>query len=353
MEELGADLLLIDCVEHLVYLFGYAAPAAIYQVVLLPLKGEPLAIVRGLDASTFREQSWVSEAVFFADHEDPIAIISREVSRRGWKHANLAMELDSHFLPAKRFTKIRQALPDVKIVDFSRVLWEMRLIKSPAEIAMMREVSRIADAGMMAAIEAAAEGVNERKCAAALYAKVIEEGADSMRSGLLSAGSRSDSLHGRLGSHVLAKGDVMHVESIPLLRGYGARLMRSSIIGAPPADLDRAAKTMIEAQDRQYEAMKPGVRAADADAILRQAILKSGLRATYENVTGYTLGFIGLPVTSDFTRALLPHSDWFLEEGMIFHMYTYAAGIAFSDTILITSAGSERLTKTERRLFVR
>jgi Xaa-Pro dipeptidase len=99
--------------------------------------------------------------------------------------------------------------------------------------------------------------------------------------------------------------------------------------------------------------MRPGSRAGEIDAILRDAILEAGLRKTYGNFTGYTLGFIGLPKTSDFTRAFLPGSDWFLEEGMVFHMYTYAAGIAFSDTILITSSGSERLTKTERKLFVR
>lgn len=353
MVELKADVLLIDCVEHMVYLFGYAPPAAIYQAVLLPLEGEPVGIVRGLDASMFKEQSWVRDVVHFADHENPIAVLSAEAKRRGWSTAQIAIELDSHFLPAKRFMQLQAALPDVRFVDFSQVLWEMRLIKSPREIAMMREVSRIADCGMVAAIEAAREGVSERECAAALYAKVIVEGADSMRSALISAGARSDSLHGRLGNHVLQRGDVLHVESIPLYRGYGARLMRSSVIGEPPADLARAAEIMLATQEEQYAAMRPGSRASDVDAILRNGILEAGLRKTYGNFTGYTLGFIGLPKTSDFTRAFLPGSDWFLEEGMVFHMYTYAAGIAFSDTVLITRSGSERLTTTERKLFVR
>lgn len=353
MSEMKADVLLIDCVEHMVYLFGYAPPAAIYQAILLPLDGEPVGVVRALDASMFSEQSWVREVRHFSDHEDPVSVLSAEVKRRGWERARFAIELDSHFLPAKRYIQIRAALPEAKFVDFSQVLWEMRLIKSAAEIAMMREASRIADAGMSAAIEAAAEGVSERECAASLYAKVIQEGADSMRSALISAGARSDSLHGRLGRHILRPGDVLHVESIPLYRGYGARLMRSSVIGEPPPDLARAAQIMLSAQEEQYTAMRPGSRAADVDAILRNAILDAGLREAYGNFTGYTLGFIGLPKTSDFTRAFLPGSDWFLEEGMVFHMYTYAAGIAFSDTVLVTSSGPERLTNTERKLFVR
>lgn len=353
MAEIGADLLLTDCVEHMVYLYGYAPPAAIYQAILLPLEGEPVGIIRSLDASMLAEQSWVSQAVFFSDWEDPVAILAREAERRGWERARIAIELDSNFLPARRFTQIKEALPQATFLDFSQVLWEMRLIKSPREIALMREVSRIADAGMIAAVDAAAEGVNERRCAAALYARVIEEGADSMRSALISSGPRSDSLHGRLGNRILQRGDILHVESIPLLCGYGARLMRSSVIGPPPDDLTRAAEIMLSAQESQFAAMRPGACAAEVDMVLRDAILSAGLRKTYENFTGYTLGFIGLPKTSDFTRAFLPHSEWTIEAGMIFHMYTYAAGIAFSDTILVTDNGSERLTTTERKLFVR
>jgi Xaa-Pro dipeptidase len=128
MAEMKADVLLIDCVEHMVYLFGYAPPAAIYQAVLLPLDGEPVGIVRTLDASMFSEQSWVRDVVHFADHEDPVSILAAEVKRHGWGRACFAIELDSHFLPAKRFMQLQAALPGVRFVDFSQILWEMRLI---------------------------------------------------------------------------------------------------------------------------------------------------------------------------------------------------------------------------------
>jgi Xaa-Pro dipeptidase len=38
---------------------------------------------------------------------------------------------------------------------------------------------------------------------------------------------------------------------------------------------------------------------------------------------------------------------------MVFHMYTGARGMAFSETVLVTDAGAERLTRLERCLFVR
>ncbi|MER9946433.1 hypothetical protein NKJ70_31950, partial [Mesorhizobium sp. M0092] len=67
----------------------------------------------------------------------------------------------------------------------------------------------------------------------------------------------------------------------------------------------------------------------------------------------YTLGYYSSRLIrgSDFTWVFLPNSEWTLKEGMVFHMYTSAGGIAISETVLVGPNGGERLTKTERRLF--
>jgi Xaa-Pro dipeptidase len=353
MAAVNADLLIVDCVEHMNYLFGYSPPAAIYQPAVLPLEGRPFAVVRVLDLPTFEEQSPGVTSIAFEDWDDPLEVLAAALQERGWSRKRVAIELDSHFLPVGRFQAMQRKLPGAEFVDFSGKLRVLRLIKSPAEIALMRKAANIADIGMQAAIDSAGAGINERDCAAALYAAVMKAGADSMRSALMASGSRTASFHGRLGHHILREGDMLHVESIPLVSGYGARLMRSTVIGTPSAEQRSAAGKLIAFQERQYEAMVPGASAAKVDNVLRSAALSSGLRQDYRNITGYTLGYIGLPITSDFTRTFRPDADWVLEPGMVFHMYTSACGMAFSDTVLVTPTGSERLTRTERRLFVR
>ena len=75
---------------------------------------------------------------------------------------------------------------------------------------------------------------------------------------------------------------------------------------------------------------------------------------TTPTTPGYTLGyyFEQAPRTSDFTRLFTADADWRLESGMTFHMYASAeAGVAFSETVLVTDRGPERLTRAERRLF--
>lgn len=353
MSHAGADVLLVDCVEHMTYLFGYSPPAAIYQAALLPVVGPPVAIVRALDASTFVEQSWLTDTILFRDWENPIDVLVQAFHERGWANSSIAVEFDSHFMPVKRFRSIERGLPEATFVDFSNVIWEIRLLKSDAEIACLRRAARIADNSIMAAINKSGEGVPERECAAAIYAEAMRTGADNTRLMLMAAGKRSDSLHGRLGDHVLESGDILHTELVPTFRGYGARVMRSTSIGAPDDVTASIAGQLIELQDRQFETMRPGAIAGDVDKILRESVIAAGLRKTYENFTGYTLGYVGLPRTSDFTRTFLPGDVWELEPRMAFHMYTSAGGLAFSDTILITNSGAERLTKTPRQLFVR
>jgi Xaa-Pro dipeptidase len=146
------------------------------------------------------------------------------------------------------------------------------------------------------------------------------------------------------------------MELVPSVRGYSARLMRPTVIGRPSAGQAAAAHALVAIQDEQIAAMRPGAAAAAVDRICREGVAKAGLRDAYDNYTGYTLGYYGAilpPRTSDFTRAFLPTADWVLEPGMVFHMYTGAQGMAFSETVLVTEGGPERLTRLERRLFVR
>jgi Xaa-Pro aminopeptidase len=52
-----------------------------------------------------------------------------------------------------------------------------------------------------------------------------------------------------------------------------------------------------------------------------------------------------------FSHIFLPTADWTLEEGMVFHMSVSAGGIAISETVLVTKAGHERLTRSLGRVF--
>jgi Xaa-Pro aminopeptidase len=355
MRDRGVDVLLVDEAESLMYLTGWGTSASMYQVCVVPLDHEPIMLLRRLDEPAFLEGTWLSDHVAFADWEDPIAVLARTLDDRGWSSKRLGVDLASHYLPVRRFEAIKAALPAARCVDFSGVLWEARLRKSPHEIAYLRQAAKIADTAMLEAIAAVGEGRSEREAAAVAARAFVAAGADHGQVGPITSGARSGSLHGRLRNHRLAPGEIVHMEITPRVHGYSARLMRPTVVGRPSADQIDTARRLIEVQDQQIAAMKPGVISRDIDHACRAGVLAAGMRALYDNITGYTLGYYADwgPRASDFTRIFLPTSEWVLESGMVFHMYTSARGMAFSETVLVTENGAERLTRCERKLFAR
>lgn len=354
MADRGAEILVIDATEHLAYLTGFGPTATMYQACIVPLTGEPVMVFRRLDETSFFERTWITDSVTFGDAEDPVATVIDTVRERGWDTGHIGLELDSHYLPVRTYLRYVEAFPAATIVDLSDGIRELRLRKSPAEIAYLRKAAYIADEAVRRAVAAVGEGVSERVAAATAARAFVELGATSGHVGRVASGGRTGSLHGELRDHKLAAGDIMHLEMVSQVSGYSARLMRPVVVGAPSAEQAETARQLIELQDQQFAALRPGVLGREVDAIGREGALAAGLRDAYDNSTGYTLGYYGTPHparSSDFTRIFVPTADWPLEEGMVFHMYMNARGMAFSETILITPTGHERLTQVSRELL--
>lgn len=352
MQERGIDVLLIDQTEFLAWLTGFNISENMYRACLFPLTGDPTMVLRAVDMGPFLENSWVTDVVAFADWEDPVEVLADTIKKKGWNTKRIGLDEDSYCMPLRRYRQLTTLMQGTELVDFSGVLEHLRMCKSPAEIAYLRRASQVADLALEAVISTTGPGKSERDAAAVAHQVFMEQGADSSRAGIITAGIGDSFLHGNLHSTPMSTGDVLHLELLPLVNGYSARLMRPVVIG-PAGERAKLAQQLIDIQDRQFKAMAPGRKACEIDAIAREGVLAAGLRSEYLNITGYTVGHFPLstPHTSDFTRIFLPSSQWTLVPGMVFHMYVSAAGIAFSETVLVTDDGIECLTKSPRQLF--
>jgi Xaa-Pro aminopeptidase len=355
MRRRQCDVVVLDSIESIAYVTGFTISGTRYQACLVFLDRDPVMCLRSIDEKTLLDHTWLSDYELYGDAEDPVAAVVRALTERGFGAASIGFELDSNFLSVQTYGRFKSLLSG-ESKDFSGVLWDLRLIKSAAEIECIRQAADIATTTMTRVMAAAGADVRERTLAALIASSYFELGASDGHIGPVAAGRRTGAIHGQLGDHTLAPGEVLHVELVPEYRGYSARTMRSASIG-PPSDAHlRALETMVEAQDAQIAAMRPRARAGDVDRILRARILEAGLRDRYDNVSGYTLGFYGTPRSpraSDFTRCFLPDASWSLEAGMVFHMYVFAAGLSLSETVVVREHGPEKLTKLERKLFVR
>jgi Xaa-Pro dipeptidase len=353
MRARSADVMLLDDIEILAYFTGYERSISYYRACLAPLEGDPVMVLRSLDTAPFLETAWFEQHVGYADAEDPVALLGAEITKRWGARARIGIDFGSHGMTVDVYRRLQVCLPDATFVDMTNVPWELRLIKSSLEIRHIEQASAIADRTLGEMAERARPGMSGRDLAAYAARRYIELGALPGHVGPITYGKDWGFLHGHLHDTPMQAGDVLHIELVPRFRGYSARLMRSVVMGSPTAAQTDIAQRLAALQDAQIAAMIPGASAREVDALLRNGVVKAGLRDTYDNITGYTLGYYSQqPVrSSDFTRVFGPHADWTLEAGMVFHMYTSARGLAFSETVLVDVGGPRRLTQLPRKLF--
>jgi len=352
MRQAGLGALIVDEIEAMTYFSGYGVSDTLWRTLVVPLEQAPFLMVRSLDAAPARTRTWL-EVMVYRDWNDPIDALVAEMARRGLASGRIGLDFDSPSMPVGRFNRLAAKLIGVRLEDFGRAIRAPRVRKSAAEIAYLQRAAEIADAAMIEAIAAVRPGGRHREVAAAAARTYIEQGADDGLVGPLSAGSNWDSLHGYQNDSPLAEGAIVHIELVPRVRDYSSRLMRSVVVGTPTPEQRDVMASLAELQDRQIAALVPGALAREVDSVLRQPMIASGLRPSYDNVTGYTLGAYPYPTLriSDFDHCLTPAGNWTVEAGMAMHIYASARGLALSETVLVTEDGPRLLTRTQRRLF--
>jgi Xaa-Pro aminopeptidase len=354
LREAGLAFALFDETEAMTWLTGYGNSETRWRCVGIGPDAEPFFLIRSLDAAPCKERSWITDVPVFRDWDDPMATLRPALAARGLTRARIGVDFGSYCMPPARLAALRAALPDVEWVDVGPLIWELRWIKSEAEIALLRRAAEIADAALAAAAAVCVPGAVQRDAARVVMETYFRMGGDAGPPGPITASKGWDHLHGHLGDEAIVSGDIVHIETTPRIHGYSARVMRGVSVGPADPALQRTAEQLASLQRQQIAAMRPGVVAREVDAIMRDAVLGAGLRSEYDNVTGYTLGLYALsgPRTSDFTRSFTPVEGWVLEPGMVFHMYASARGAAVSETVVVTENGPEILTGRSPPLFV-
>ena len=323
MHRAEVDVALFDEIEAMAWLTGYGNSENRWRCVVIPLEGEPFFLIRALDATPCRQHNWIEEIRTFRDWEDPLPVLRDALAERGLTRCRIGVDYNSYCMPVARFARMQVVLPNARFVDLGNLVWRLRLIKSPAEIALLRRCAGVADTALRRAATACVGGASQREAAREAVNAFVELGADPGPPGPITAGRGWDFLHGHLEDSVLHDDDIVHIELTPRICGYSARTMRCVAVGAANPALVAVARQLAEIQDRQIAAMRPGAVARDVDAILREGVLNAELRESYDNITGYTLGYYAYPGphTSDFTRIFHPMADWAIEPNMVFHMY--------------------------------
>lgn len=347
----GLDALLAFMPESVTWITGFFTRGyTTFQFAIVPAAGLPAVVCRDVEKYYLDTTCVFPDRMLWSDGEDVIAVAAAAIRDRLGSAPRLAVERGAWPLSAARDEALRAALPGVSWHDEAGLLRRLRLVKSAAEIAYQRRAASAAEAGMRAAIAAATAGTSERELAAKICAAMIQAGSDLPGPGVLSSGERAFHLHGGYTDRVLRHGDLVQVETTPCVRHYHARFMRPIRVGGPSEEDRRVVRELIAIQDAALAEVAPGVPAAVPDRIVREGVVRAGLRARYTNKTMYSVGLLLHPSSGEPLEAA-PGCTWRFEAGQVFHAYVLARGFGMSETVLVTEGGHERLTRFPRALF--
>jgi Xaa-Pro dipeptidase len=356
----GIDTLLVSAPENIFYLtgldhWGYFAP----HVLVLPADGELVLVTRAMEKVTVANQ--VKNARFEGHHDGETAAdaLGRVLSGR---LGSLGIEAWSSGLSHGLAEALKQRLPGAsRWVDASGLIDEIRMVKSPAEQALMRAAAKVSDAGAAAAIAAIADGASERHIAAECEHAMIEAGGTFPGFGpFIRSTRRLGEEHTTWTGDRFGAGDAVFMELTGCVARYHAPLGRLVHIGQAAKETHDMAALTADAFDAVIGAMREGALFRDVYAAWQGVVDRAGLAHYRRHHCGYMVG-IGFPPSwtgGNKVTGLRRDSDIVLKTGMSFHvlswlMDTGRGDFFMSNAVLLGPEGPEVLTRTPSGVTVR
>ena len=236
-----------------------------------------------------------------------------------------------------------------RILPLKGALALLRARKSPGEIEVVVKAIRLAEAAFRDALKTVDGETGERELAAALDEAARRRGAGDMAfETIVAGGTRGAVVHAAPSSRKVT--GALVVDWGVRYRGYYTDMTRTLAFGRIPPSLQKAYRVVVEAQERALEMIKPGVEAADVDRAARTLIEKEG----YGPYFGHGLGHgVGLEVHE--RPHIANRSRDIIEEGMVFTIepgiyLPGKGGVRIEDMVLVKGGRAELLTTLPRSL---
>ena len=286
------------------------------------------------------------EMIAWDETADPYALVAQRVDG-----VDSAVGLSDRMW-ALMVLRLRDALPGVRQDLASRALRGLRIRKTPAEVAALREAGEAIDRVHARVPGLLRAGRTERQVAADIADAIVAEGHARTDFTIVGSGPNAASPHHEVSDRELRPGDAVVVDiggTMP--SGYCSDCTRTYVLGEPPPDFAAYYSVLREAQQSACDAVRPGVAAEAVDAAAREPITAAGYGQFFVHRTGHGIGLECHEdpyIVSGNTEPLRPGMAFSIEPGI----YPGPHGARIEDIVVCTEQGFERLNNAPRDLVV-
>lgn len=349
----GLDALLLTSEANYRYFSGHYSGFWISKarpmVMLLPRERDPILLLTRNQVPLAEGMSPVrvvrSWDGFMAE---AIPVLADAVRGAGLGRGRIGAELGFKQrlgMPVTEFSRLQGLLPDATFVDAADVLWTLRLVKSLAEVAALRESIRITGEAYQAMFETVRPGMTEREAHRTFLVELFKRGAE--RPGYIPVTSGPGNYHRRTGGPTDRRpdtGDLLWFDGGCSYLGYWSDLSRMVAVGRCTAEQADTYRSVREVTHRALEEAKPGRPIA---AIARRAgaeFERRGLSLASPGRVGHGIGLDHTEppsIREDVEEPLRPGMFLSIEPTVVAEHGLYQ----IEELYLITDSGYEILTQ--------
>nr|WP_314876404.1 Xaa-Pro peptidase family protein [uncultured Pseudomonas sp.] len=362
MREKGVETLAVLNQSNITYLTGYASQSAyVPQALIVTMSEEvPTFLCRPMDAASALFQTFLPvekiigypESLVGSEGIDGHDAIIDFILDIATTNRTVGVELGE--LNSAKERKFLTRLSTHKVVDCTKMVTWIRLIKSDLEIVLMREAAAIADAAIMRAEEVIRPGVREAdvmaEVAATLARGVNGKCGTDLTSMFLCSSPRTGAAHIPWSEDVLRPDSQVNIEVGGVRHTYTSAIMRTFSIGKPSDRLRRIHEAQFEGLQAALDVVKPGNTCSDVAEAFYNTLAKYDLKK--ESRCGYPIGIDWLEPTASLkvgdTTELKPNMCFHL---MLGNWQDVEFGYVISESFRVSDTGVEVLTKAPRKLF--
>lgn len=382
MQNEGLDGVIVSTTDNFRYVTG-CYPRSILsrslgaEIVVIPAaeNEEPAVILSEVDAEGLRDmiafsdirtfESWIYfeiegrvQAITKPKPEqyDPMATVVETLKDKGLTKGRIGIEED--LTSASFYRKLKEALPNINLVNATKLFYEMRTIKEPEELEKFRKAVKVTEDAMRAALAIAKVGVTDRDIAQEFKKTAIALGAwVAGHCGHMVLGfGPNTGKYPIAGPHPVAsleEGQLFFWDVGVCYDGVITDMGRAYVIGEPSRRMAKWHETILDAQRKMVESIGPGVRFCDLFHIGMEK-----MKAVYPQ---YTRGHLGHSISIGPSPEELPfisaQETRELKPGMVLcvevpYYIVGFGGIDIEDMVIITDDGVEELTCLDRGIKI-
>ncbi|WP_136162489.1 M24 family metallopeptidase [Sphingomonas flavalba] len=263
--------------------------------LIIPADGEAVVVTPFFEEPSVRETLGIpAEVRVWQEDEDPIAVVAGALRDRKAAGGAVGIESTVRFFASDG---VARALPAARVVSADPVVQGCRMVKTPAELALMQKASDITVAAYRWTWPKVREGMGPGDIGALMSAATAKLGGGPKFS-LVLLGEAAALPHGSGKPQMVREGEVVLMDCGCSVDGYQSDISRTFVPGRAPDDVRRIWDHVRKGQQIAFDTAKVGVPAGAVDDAARAYYETLGYGPRYRlpglsHRTGHGIGLDG------------------------------------------------------------